>query len=124
MGARRLGRPGLERRRHSGPGRRSVRRLLPPPDTGGRDPRRRLHREARGLRLAAPADADLGDGAPRRFMAGLTFRELEDVLTGLSDKAAKLGKLLDVEAKRKEIAERESEAAEPAFWADSARAKK
>ncbi|MDE1975909.1 MAG: peptide chain release factor 2 [Elusimicrobia bacterium] len=53
-----------------------------------------------------------------------TFRETADKIRELRDLHAKLGKILDVPKRRAEISARETEAAKPEFWADSAAAKK
>ncbi|MFA5141193.1 MAG: peptide chain release factor 2 [Elusimicrobiota bacterium] len=52
------------------------------------------------------------------------FREVEGAVSEARARLERIAALLDIEAKRKEIAKREEEAGQPGFWADSARAKK
>ena len=52
------------------------------------------------------------------------FREVSDQVAASRSKLEGIGKLLDIPGKRKDIAQREKEAADPSFWSDSARAKK
>src|SRR5579863_3060367 len=51
------------------------------------------------------------------------FREAADRLGKVREQWLRIGKVLDVPVKKKDIAARESEAADPAFWADSTKAK-
>jgi peptide chain release factor 2 len=53
-----------------------------------------------------------------------TFKETGDKIDELRAFHGKLGKLLDVPKLTKEVEKRESEAADPAFWSDSKKAKK
>ena len=57
-------------------------------------------------------------------MAEPIFREVEGAVAEVRVRLERVAALLDIEAKRKEIAMREEEAGQPGFWADSARAKK
>ena len=56
-------------------------------------------------------------------MAGQEFTEVENALRSESERLTTAARLLDMEAKRADIAAREEAAADPAFWADSAKAK-
>jgi len=51
------------------------------------------------------------------------FRETSDRLAKALAALKDMGRLMDIPAKRKEIAAREEEASHPSFWADSAKAK-
>ncbi|MCX5787558.1 MAG: peptide chain release factor 2 [Elusimicrobia bacterium] len=57
-------------------------------------------------------------------MADPAFREAGDRLGKCRETLARLEKLIHVPVKRQDILAREAEAAQPAFWADSAKAKK
>ena len=57
-------------------------------------------------------------------MADPTFREISDAISDARSLLEKTGKLLDIPARREDISSREREAADPAFWADSGKAKK
>lgn len=51
------------------------------------------------------------------------FREISDEVEATREKLNKLGILLDIPGKRKEIEVREKEASDPSFWLDSGKAK-
>ena len=57
-------------------------------------------------------------------MAGQEFTEVDNALAAANSRLAEAARLLDVDKKLSEIAAREKEAAEPAFWADSVAAKR
>jgi peptide chain release factor 2 len=52
------------------------------------------------------------------------FTETSNKIDEMRALLAKIGKLLDLDKLRKEVASREAEAGEPSFWADSVKAKK
>ncbi|MFA6030915.1 MAG: peptide chain release factor 2 [Elusimicrobiota bacterium] len=57
-------------------------------------------------------------------MADPQFRETQDALSADREKLIAVGRLLQIDAKRKELERREAQAADPAFWADSGKAQK
>ncbi|MBI3548730.1 MAG: peptide chain release factor 2 [Elusimicrobia bacterium] len=56
-------------------------------------------------------------------MSDPIFKETGDRIAAAAAQVERMGKILDIGAKRKEVTKREEEAADPAFWADSAKAK-
>ncbi len=57
-------------------------------------------------------------------MAEPTFKEAEERLERCRGALERMAKLVDLPLKRREVLSRETEAAHPSFWADSAKAKK
>ncbi len=57
-------------------------------------------------------------------MADPAFGETAVAIRGARESLGKVGRMLDIPARKKEIAELEAEAADPSFWSDSSRAKK
>ena len=57
-------------------------------------------------------------------MADPAFREASERLTRCGETLARIEKLVDLPSKRQDISAREAESGQPAFWADSVKAKK
>src|SRR5262245_61478440 len=56
-------------------------------------------------------------------MPETTFNEAADRLSKLQEQWQRIGKVLDIASKKKDLEKREAEAADPSFWTDSAKAK-
>lgn len=52
-----------------------------------------------------------------------TFNEIADRLGKIREQWLRIGKVLDIPAKKKDVEKREAEAADPSFWTDSTKAK-